>query len=269
MPVIPVLQAGKPQFQILRTRRNADSLTPDQVTKLRGAWQASYGLNDDRGYAYFAGLHGLPLPIECVHNDTFWLPWHRAYLYYFEMSLRKLDPTVTLPWWNWGTGHMPASFTTPATNNPLVSAPIPPAAQNGGPAQSFRDGPGALPTNAQINAAIGRPDFLDFSHELRQLHNSVHVSFAGTMHDPETAAFDPIFWAHHTFVDRAWRLWQLNHSSAQFPASFLNQALAPFPMTVAQTMSVTALGYDYARSTISIPFAGNLADLAQPIGGTP
>ena len=261
MPSIPVPIGVRPTLQRLRIRRNADTLTPDQVTKLRGAWKASYAINDDRGYAHFAGVHGLPLPIECVHNDTFWLPWHRAYLYFFEMSLRKLESSVTLPWWNWATQTVPAAFTTPAQNNPLTSAKITPAAQGGAPPDTFRAGPGPLPTTAQIDDAIGRDDFLDFSGALRQLHNNVHVAFApGTMRFVERAAFDPIFWAHHTFVDRAWRMWQLKHASAQFPQSFLDQALAPFPMTVKQTMSVTAMGYDYARSTISIPF--------KPVGGT-
>ena len=69
------------------------------------------------------------------------------------------------------------------------------------------------------------------------------------------AAFDPIFWAHHTMIDRVWRLWQLRHSAARLPASILDEALPPFRMTVRQTLDVTALGYDYAvaTSTIRVP----------------
>ena len=31
------------------------------------------------------------------------LPWHRAYLYFFELALQDQDPAhaVTLPWWDW------------------------------------------------------------------------------------------------------------------------------------------------------------------------
>jgi tyrosinase len=254
IPVRPIRQAP----QRLRIRRNINLLTPDQLAKFRAAWKASYALNDNRGYAHFAGLHGLPLPTECSHNDTFWLPWHRAYLYFFEMSLRDIDPTVTLPWWSWASGKLPVAYRTTANANPLHHAAIPANAQvPGGPSQTDRVGPrpGSLPTQAQIDSVLKRGDFLDFSARLRQLHNSVHGQIGGSMGLIENSAFDPIFWAHHSYVDRAWRLWQLEHPSTGLPQSVLNQALAPFPMTVQQTLSVTGLGYDYARSTLSLPFS--------------
>ena len=64
-----------------------------------------------------------------------------------------------------------------------------------------------------------------------------------------TAAYDPIFWAHHCMIDRLWYLWQLDHAGAGIPARLLDRALAPFPMTVRDTLDVTRLGYDYAGST--------------------
>lgn len=265
MPTIPVtigpLQRRLPQ--LLRNRRNAHTLTPDQLKKLRSALAASYELEDDRGYAFFAGLHGLPLPKECNHTNSLWLPWHRAYLYYFEMSLRDLEPTVTLPWWDWTTGTMPVAYTTPASGNPLTAAEIPAGA--GGPTQTTRNGPSGLPTPQQLKFVMDLTDWDDFTAQLRQLHNNVHNAFApGSMMNPDIAAFDPIFWAHHAFCDRAWRLWQAKNASFSFSESFLNTALAPFPMTVRQTMSVTRLGYEYARSTISIPFTPKTL---QPVGG--
>ncbi len=68
---------------------SVERLTPEQLARFRAAWAASYAIDDNRGYSHFAGLHGLPLPTECTHNDTLWLPWHRAYLYFFEMSLQR------------------------------------------------------------------------------------------------------------------------------------------------------------------------------------
>jgi tyrosinase len=47
-------------------------------------------------------------------------------------------------------------------------------------------------------------------------------------------------------IDRLWRLWQLRHPTAVLPDNLLNEALPPFNVTVRQTLSVTALGYDYA-----------------------
>ena len=238
----------------LRWRRNVDTLTPRQLERFRAAWARSYELGDDRGFAHFAGVHGLPLPIECPHGGVLFLPWHRAYLYFLEMSLREIDATVTIPWWNWATGALPGAYTDPDPGNPLSSAPIPPAARvTGGPDRTFRTGPQDLPSQAEIDDALRRDDFMDFSEATRALHNSVHGSIGGTMGSVANAAFDPIFWAHHSFVDRMWRLWQLRHSSVSLPPTVLTQALAPFPMTVQQTVSVTAMGYDYARASISIP----------------
>jgi tyrosinase len=44
------------------------------------------------------------------------LPWHRAYLYTWEMAMRDRVPGVTLPWWDWTLGPprqsgLPAIFT--------------------------------------------------------------------------------------------------------------------------------------------------------------
>jgi tyrosinase len=68
------------------------------------------------------------------------------------------------------------------------------------------------------------------------------------------AAYDPLFFAHHTMIDRIWRLWQLRHPTAGVPDDLLGEALPPFNITVAQTIDVTSLGYDYAsfssRTTI-------------------
>lgn len=62
------------------------------------------------------------------------------------------------------------------------------------------------------------------------------------------AAYDPIFRAHHTMIDRLWALWQLRHPGAGPDPSMLNTALPPFSMTVAETLDITSLGYQYAAS---------------------
>jgi len=57
------------------------------LSDLQDAFAAVYGLLDDRGYAFYAGLHGLPLPEYCQHGTLLFLPWHRAYPYLFERAL--------------------------------------------------------------------------------------------------------------------------------------------------------------------------------------
>ncbi len=254
----------------VRFRRNADRLTPGQLETLRGSFQAMYEIEDDRGYGYFAGIHGLPLPISCenAHGTPYFLPWHRAYLYFLERALRDRDPKAGLVWWNWQIGRgreprLPLPYEKSKAGgkaNPLYAAKVTKLAleqgRSGGmqvAATTRREpvGPPELPSREEVEDALERSQFIDFSRTLEGLHNRVHGWVGGHMGMIPFAAFDPVFWAHHTMIDRIWRLWQLRHPGALPPASILDEALPPFRMTVRQTLSVTALGYDYAFSTAS------------------
>ena len=253
----------------VRFRRSATRLTAGQRQKLRDSFAAVQKIDDDRGYGYHAGIHGLPLPIGCdnAHGTDYFLPWHRAYLYFFERALRDHVPDAMLTWWDWRTGpthaaQIPKAFATKTVDrkrNPLFSATVSPLAiQQGGnqvPATTVREpgAPGAppLPSFQDVKDVLDLNDFVDFTAQVEQLHNAVHVWVGGHMGQIAYAAFDPIFWAHHTMIDRLWRLWQLRHPGSLPPASILDEALPPFRMTVRQTLSVTALGYDYAVASSS------------------
>jgi tyrosinase len=94
----------------LRHRANAAQMTADQLAHLRNAWTraadiSAQNVGDERGYQYWAGIHGLPLPMWCqnAHGSPYFLPWHRAYLYFFERALRDQDPDAMLAWWDWAT----------------------------------------------------------------------------------------------------------------------------------------------------------------------
>ena len=217
---------------------------------------------DERGYEHWAGIHGLPLPIYCHHGDLFFLPWHRAYLYFMEQYLLDQEPAVSLPWWDWTDQlGIPPAYSDPAladgTPNPLASAPvtgIPDAqfTQDGVPrvTQTYRrpKHPAALPSPDLVEQILQLPTFDDFSTQLEgQVHNLVHWWTGGTMSMVPLAAYDPVFWAHHCMIDRLWALWQLRHPGADPDPGMLNAALAPFPMTVAQTLDITSLGYQYAQ----------------------
>ena len=38
---------------------------------------------------------------DAAHQNSAFLPWHREYLRRFEQALQSVDPTVTLPYWDW------------------------------------------------------------------------------------------------------------------------------------------------------------------------
>lgn len=252
-------------------------MSAGQLAGFRAAMAAAMSISDERGYNYLAGIHGYPLPISCgiAHGRALFLPWHRAYLYFFELALRDRRAEITIPWWDWTrTRSIPTAYGRRKLDgraaNPLFSAKVDPVALEQGVKAGDRKaaetarfpgqgGAPPLPTAQEVNAVLGLGDFNDFTHQLEQLHNNVHVWVGGDqghMSDIPFAAFDPIFWAHHAMIDRIWRLWQVRHPRAAVPAALMNEALPPFPMTVAQTIDTTALGYDYAAQSVGTAAGG-------------
>ena len=203
-------------------------MSSQQVAGLREAFTAAQAIGDDRGYQHWAGIHGLPLPMYCTHGSPLFLAWHRAYLYFFELALRDQVPDLVLPWWDWTVDQsVPNAYNDERVNgstNPLFSSPIQPSGREpGGSDHTVRapgqDGAPPLPTAAQVQALLALGDFIDFQTQLEDIHNGVHVWVGATMSDIATAAYDPLFWAHHTMIDRLWRVWQLNNPHGGPPTS--------------------------------------------------
>ncbi len=239
--------------------------THANVAALQDAYTKMQALSesDNRGWIYWAEFHGFNR-YECWHhgrvgNDGFpydlFLPWHRAYLHFFDHAARDQNADAILPWWDWSSplSHqigIPAAYTS--GGSALETGPMP--AMNGAPARRTRRNPSTpagLPTPQQVEALLQLSDFRDFSDQLQGVHDGMHGWVGGDMGVVATSAFDPIFWAHHAMIDRLWRVWQLRHVGADPPAAILDDALPPFRMTVRQTLDVTALGYDYAVASAS------------------
>ena len=81
------------------------------------------------------------------------------------------------------------------------------------------------------------------------------------MSEIPVAAYDPIFYAHHTMIDRLWWLWQLQHPGANPPARYLSAPLPPFPsLTVGGTLDINNLGYEYALAEVPLEAARQQVD---------
>lgn len=61
------------------------------------------------------------------------------------------------------------------------------------------------------NSLFSDTSFDDFSVNLEDIHNLVHVQIGGDMADVFRAAFDPVFWLHHCNVDRLTAMYQASH----------------------------------------------------------
>src|SRR4051812_13281980 len=172
-------------------RRSARRLTAEQLALLRQAFGAAMEISDERGYNYFAGIHGLPRPIGCdnAHGTPYFLPWHRAYLYFFERSLRDRVRDASLVWWDWRVHDIPDVFAQESDPdrqaNPLLSAAVDPLALEQGrrarppiemePNTVRQPGePPPLPTKQEVTRIMRLGDFGDFSQAAEGLHDRVH-----------------------------------------------------------------------------------------------
>jgi tyrosinase len=254
-----VLGPAKRAVGTIHHRRNIAKMTPKQLTKLRTAFKKTMELDDERGFWYFAGWHGEPFG-WCEHHTDLFLPWHRAYLYYLELALQAQVPGVTLPWWDWTTSdEIPAPYTEEEADgerNPLFGNVVK-VYRSGEELQAPPRTPGAaaetspprvwpLPYASQWGYAMEATTFDRFQGRLEAIHDNLHGWVGGIMRDRGWAAYDPLFYAHHAMVDRAWRLWQHRNPGALPRQDLLDVPLRPNGITVRQTLYVRKLGYEYA-----------------------
>jgi hypothetical protein len=94
-------------------RKNIATLAPNDpiVTTYAAAISAMQALpsTDTRNWENQAQIHNK----LCRHDSWLILPWHRAYLWYFEEICRELTgrKDFALPYWNWTTSpQIPAVF---------------------------------------------------------------------------------------------------------------------------------------------------------------
>ncbi|KAG8385592.1 hypothetical protein BUALT_Bualt03G0061200 [Buddleja alternifolia] len=187
-----------------------------------------------------AGFPNLELQ---VHDSWLFFPFHRYYLYFFERILGKLidDPTFAMPFWNYdspGGMRIPAMYANP--NSPLYDslrdkAHQPPAVidlnfSNSGssisPEQQMTRNLTVMYRQMVSNSKTPR---LFFGSPYRRgddpnpgsgsieniPHGPVHV-WTGDSTQPNfedmgnfySAGRDPIFYAHHSNIDRMWSLWK-------------------------------------------------------------
>ncbi len=261
MPLLPLRTPQNPS-QDLRHRVSVFNLSDEALKALRDAVAKTKDLNDDRGLAHYAGIHGWPQK-RCQHRTSqgqafYFLPWHRAYLYLFELALQDQNQQARLCWWDWPASRqsgIPAAYAEDDGNpNPLASGPrpqgMPGEPPDWGPiTERTPADPAELPDQTAVDKVLAISDYYEFERTLEeQLHDVVHGWVGGDMGVIATAAYDPIFWAHHAMVDRLWSLWQSKHASPGPPPDTYSTPLGFGKLTIADVLDPKRLGYDYAAS---------------------
>lgn len=253
-----------------RQRLSVDKLSEQQLSDLRRAIDLAAQRRDNRGFAWWAGVHGIPggycqHHVTDLHGARFFLPWHRAYLYRLELQLREFVPTVTLPWWDWtyDAAHprwIPDAFAaktqSDGTPNPLAGQPIPRMTTPPVPGQPRRTRRATNPPNPQYQPPVeyidrvllNIKDYFRFSLALEQIHDGIHGWVGGTMANIGRAAYDPLFWSHHCMIDRIWALWQDRNGVEGPTPDMFEEILEPFNLRIPQVLRINRLGYTYAAT---------------------
>ncbi|MFF9499349.1 tyrosinase family protein [Streptomyces sp. NPDC014656] len=95
------------------TRKNQRDLTTAErrrfvaavlELKRRGGYDEFVRMHIDHYTADGAGR------LRTAHMAPSFLPWHRKFLLEFERALRRIDATVTVPYWDWTRDSTPASL---------------------------------------------------------------------------------------------------------------------------------------------------------------
>ncbi len=246
-------------------RRNIASLSAtdpiieaykDAVTQMK-ALPAS----NPRSWAAQAQIHF----DHCPHGNWFFLPWHRAYLHYFERICRDLSDMedFALPYWNWTANPQIPGIFWGGTGNPLFHSPRNATASSTLPEEIV--GP------MTMEDILSEPNFILFgsgaSSDQRTPstygslegtpHNYVHGFVGGTMGTFQSP-LDPIFWTHHNMIECCWVNWNIdrghpNTNSSQwtdfdFIDNFVDETGASVDVKVLTTLLMPLLSYRFDDS---------------------
>ncbi|XP_054158307.1 uncharacterized protein LOC128956610 [Oppia nitens] len=172
---------------------------------------------------------------RCQHGHYFFLPWHRMYLYFFERILQRVtgNPNMTVPYWDYFDPEqraLPETFRIPpdTQHNPLYVRERCRAINSGMPLREENVSP--VPAlSASFFATDDRIDQFHVCHAFgggqsqpkiiapkqglleRIPHDNIHMFIGGPngfMSDECRASRDPIFWLHHSQIDRLWESWK-------------------------------------------------------------
>jgi polyphenol oxidase len=225
----------------IRPRRPASTLGAAEVQKLRDAYKAMRALDtsdpsDPRGFLQQANVHCRNCSqIVQVHFSWKFFPWHRAYLYFHERILGSLinDTEFRLPYWDWDNSahrRLPPAYATPGdATNPLWNSTRVMSATDEVPdedvGEDVMDGVLTAGTFTEFGGTGGWSGAPEGTP-----HGSVHNDVGGNMGSFANAGKDPIFYAHHSNVDKIWSDWNKKlptHTNPTDPA-FLNLTFSFF-----------------------------------------
>jgi tyrosinase len=250
-------------------RRDIASLPLDDpiIAAYKTAVKAMQDLpaSDKRNWTKQAEIH----QNFCPHGNWLFLPWHRAYLKYFEDICRQLSgkSDFALPYWNWSKDlKIPPVFWE--SGSILNYSPRTATASTIFPSSIF--GP------PNIEAILDETNFLLFASGSIPLassqrtpssqgplesgpHNTAHGIVGGTM-GSYMSPLDPIFWTHHNVIDAIWVDWNIKRGNPNTNSpDWMNRTFTEFCDKDGNSVTVTMLEvilYPYFTYRFDNPMLG-------------
>ena len=88
---------------------------------------------------------------------------------------------------------------------------------------------GSPPWKDQVEDALDVDnDIKLFGQLLMRPHDDLHNNMECTMRPTETSAYDPVFWMHHSFVDKVFAEWQSRNVLSRDDQEALKEDVEPF-----------------------------------------
>lgn len=215
-------------------RKNQSQIDPDEREQFLKAFK--YIIANGQ-FADLVSIHSdaatYRIHTEWIDTDTNqrFLPWHRIYLHELETRLNTTPEgnNIRIPYWDWTVDRDIPNWLkgfTPTIENvavfPLPDRPPPPhvpviqtiqVERHPGTNINPRTGkPFELPIEVQVTDILSSQTFRQFTAKLENYHGLPHVWVGGTMETYVSPA-DPLFWLHHSNIDRIWSLWPSNQTN--------------------------------------------------------
>jgi hypothetical protein len=234
------------------------------VTRMKqdGSWQPG----DEK---FFEGIEDLTPPDsiarkvwdQCEHGTSGFFLWHRLYLMQFERVLQAAakDPTLRLPYWDYTdpqNGSLPAEFRTATYTNSQGQAVANPLFEARRAMDWAKPGTKLDPDATNIDLALRLSTFSGFQREIEQgIHGEVHCAMnrcpTPAMGAVAYSTNDPVFWLHHTNIDRMLSCWSngKDHRITATPRTytFVDAQGNATAVSTAALLGATKLPYSYDK----------------------
>ena len=182
-----------------------NSLSRQESRRLVSALQSAIRRGE---FQNVGNYHGSPTTLCngqpcCPHGvDVNFLPWHRLFMVHMEEELGE-----ALPYWDWTEdGGVPSLWES--IQAPIQQGEVGACSRTGFSSRSPNVQVDPAQLKAQVESALMEETFEEFSKGLEDPHNNLHVDMGCDMFRPETAAYDPVFYLHHTYIDYLFAYWQ-------------------------------------------------------------